>query len=59
VDVEVVRDEISVKLYTFHDTFLAHKKRTKRSTGNPRQIRGFGFALKTPTKLKIHLNPTK
>jgi capsular polysaccharide biosynthesis protein len=35
------------------------KRRTKRLTGNPRQITGFGFALKTPTKLKIHLNPTK
>jgi hypothetical protein len=35
------------------------KRRTKRFTGKRRQITGFGFALKTPTKRKIHLNPTK
>jgi hypothetical protein len=46
-------------LYKFHATFLTQKEAPNVPAANPRQITGFGFALKTPTKLKIHLNPTK
>jgi hypothetical protein len=38
---------------------FSSKRRTKRFTGKRRQITGFGFALKTPTKRKINLIPTK
>jgi hypothetical protein len=38
--------------------FFTQKDVPNVPPANPRQITGFGFALKTPTKLKIHLNPT-
>ena len=46
-------------MYKFHATFLTQKDVPNVPPANPRQITGFGFALKTTTKLKIHLNPIK
>jgi hypothetical protein len=48
-----------LNLYKFHATFLTQKDIPNVAPAKPRQITGFGFALKTPTKLQIHLKPTK
>jgi hypothetical protein len=46
-------------LYRFHATFLTQKDVPNVFRANPRQIPAISFALKRPTKLKIHIKPTK
>ena len=48
-----------LNLYKFHATFLTQKHVPNVPPANPRQITGFGFDLKSPTKHEIHLNRTK
>jgi hypothetical protein len=42
-----------------HATFLTQKDVPNVLAANPRQTPAFVFAFKTPTKLKINVNPTK